>query len=479
MPRMTENSTLLDPTHFPRRRPDLTEPPAIRTPPKILLPHHLQPGNPAQATNAARSLSEFIADQLKRVRKRGRPKRHPYSTKPLDTRLWFDERHYAAWTTNGELVTIELRRPGYGASPVRLAAEEEILLLKAANRLIDQMISLYPGDSLATGTVFRFIPDFRLELALQAAHARALADETELDHELSEEEAPTGTVHPLKKSRFRPLGNFIIYRDSPPAAGQPLFAIDTLGKAVPSAFEDRRQASRYINTRTRRGQLPEGCRAARVLARAMVSTIVRDGFRRPRSSQKFIEQVRLEPRLVDSELEVVWLPRYKQGKDGSWHLEEFKAKRTVRHGVTRRILAALQSCSAQAMRMLEQEEIASHINEPRRFEESSVLLDLQPAMDRAQRRLPSPWREQLGLDGIPYWSDLHQNAKTLVEDDQAHWIRAPFEYGRPLRSRLVELRIDDLAGLLEEHGLEIEFWLISDEIGGEPRWVLPLKLASR
>ena len=64
-----------------------------------------------------------------------------------------------------------------------------------------------------------------------------------------------------------------------------------------------------------------------------------------------------------------------------------------------------------------------------------------------------------------------------IENETGHWIRAPFEFGKPgpdgLRSRIVELRIDDLAALLEDHGLEIEFFMVMDEVGGEPRWVLP------
>ena len=42
-----------------------------------------------------------------------------------------------------------------------------------------------------------------------------------------------------------------------------------------------------------------------------------------------------------------------------------------------------------------------------------------------------------------------------------------------MRSRIVELRIDDLAGLIEEYGAEMEFWLIAETVGGEAGWVLP------
>jgi hypothetical protein len=95
---------------------------------------------------------------------------------------------------------------------------------------------------------------------------------------------------------------------------------------------------------------------------------------------------------------------------------------------------------------------------------------------RAERRLPAPWRAKIGLADLTFgspWLALRDQAGLAVENETGHWIRAPFEFGKPARSQLVELRIDDLAGLLEDHGMELEFWMITDSGGGDPRWVLP------
>ena len=68
-------------------------------------------------------------------------------------------------------------------------------------------------------------------------------------------------------------------------------------------------------------------------------------------------------------------------------------------------------------------------------------------------------------------------AQPVEGKKMGHWLRAPFEVGKPhtdgLRSRLVELHIDDLAGLLGQHGTKLVFWLIKDGVGEDPRWVLP------
>ncbi len=73
---------------------------------------------------------------------------------------------------------------------------------------------------------------------------------------------------------------------------------------------------------------------------------------------------------------------------------------------------------------------------------------------------------------------LRDKAHCPTIEDEGHWIRAPFEVGKPhvdgLRSRLVELRIDDLAGLVEVFGMEMEFWMVKDSVNAGPRWVLPV-----
>jgi hypothetical protein len=148
---------------------------------------------------------------------------------------------------------------------------------------------------------------------------------------------PSG-VRRLRKSRFRPEGNFIVYRELPVEAGEPDFVVDTLGISVFPAFEDRSKARRFIATRTRRGLLPDGCRVARVVKCAKVRPVVWDGFRRPRDIEMFIEQIRREPRLVMPALHVEWLPRYQRGEDNGWRLQGFKVRRTVRHKLNQTLL---------------------------------------------------------------------------------------------------------------------------------------------
>jgi hypothetical protein len=118
------------------------------------------------------------------------------------------------------------------------------------------------------------------------------------------------------------------------------------------------------------------------------------------------------------------------------------------------------------------------IHEGRELEEQ--LWEFDRVAKRAERRLPASWQAKIGLAdatfGVP-WPTLRDQAGVAVENESGHWIRAPFEFGKPgpdgLRSRTVELQINDLAGLLNEHGAEFEFWMVMDKVGGDPRWVLP------
>jgi hypothetical protein len=480
-------------------------------------------GGPRQVANAARPLSEFIREQLTKARRNTR-KRRPLSTPPIDTRLWLDDQWFAAWTLAGHLVTIEEAKPGQGAMPVRLATQDEIHDLLAGNRFIPTAISLYPGDDVSTGNVTRFFPDHRLEQALVAALARALEDERERARRY--EEPPltpreTCGFKPNKRSRFRPDGNFIVYREAAPELGLRDFVIDTLGGYVPTAFGDRRKAERFVRKHVRRRRLPDGCKIARVLACAKVRPVVRPGFRRPRKLQTFIEQIRKEPRIVKAELNVEWLPRYRQGANGEWGLEEFKIRRTVRQGVNRMVLNELREASIDAARIVEEAQIRRAVEpagpvvgneaidktlrklrhvtwvdqdmvdemEVGRQQDLANFHVMQEGRDleeqlrpfdrvarRAERRLPAPWQARIGLEDLTFgspWLALRDQAGMAVENETGHWIRAPFEFGKPVRSQLVELRIDDLAELLENHGVELEFWMITDEVGGEPQWVLP------
>jgi hypothetical protein len=137
-----------------------------------------------------------------------------------------------------------------------------------------------------------------------------------------------------------------------------------------------------------------------------------------------------------------------------------------------------------ALKELRQEDLANLqlIKAGKLLEEQ--LHPLTKIAQRAERRLPAPWKNGVGLNDPfgPCWPVLHEKAGTPVEHEAGHFIRAPQEFGKPaadgLRSRMVELRIDDLAGLLEVCGGAIEFWMITDEVGGEPRWVLPMAVCS-
>jgi hypothetical protein len=137
-----------------------------------------------------------------------------------------------------------------------------------------------------------------------------------------------------------------------------------------------------------------------------------------------------------------------------------------------------------ALKELRQEDLANLqlIKAGKHLEEQ--LHPLTKIAQRAERRLPEPWKNGVGLNDPfgPCWPVLHEKAGTPVEHEAGHFIRAPQEFGKPaadgLRSRMVELRIDDLAGLLAECGGVIEFWMINDEVGGEPRWVLPMAVCS-
>jgi hypothetical protein len=240
--------------------------------------------------------------------------------------------------------------------------------------------------------------------------------------------------------------------------------------------------------------------------------------------------VRKEPRFVLPNLHVEWFPRYLQGEDGVWRIQSFKLKRTVRHKVGRVLLDDLRETCVDAARVVEEREIrravdpqpptvgnttiddllrqmrsltwvdgrmVDELQEGRRqdLEHERVIreareLDRQLRRHtrvayRAHRRLPAEWRARIGMDaerasGV-HWPTLRDLAGVAVENESTHWIRAPFEFGRPgpdgLRSRIVEQRVDDLAGLLEEHGSQLEFWMVQDAVGGDPRWVLPAPIA--
>ncbi len=460
------------------------QPPHQRQPAKIRVDRLHKSGDPRQASNATQPLSEFISAQLTKLHDRGTRRRRPLSAQPVDHRLWLNEDHYAAWTMDGDLVTIETPKPGFGSSRVRLATRGELRDLLAVNRLIESVISLYPGDSLEAGTVSRHIPHHDLQQALQKALDQALCTEAKLAKTTSNDEPLRNTdkqsMKRLKKSRFRPGGSFIVYRSPSPSSEAPPFAIEQLGCLAPEAFEDRRKAERYIAKHTRRGKLPEGCRVARVLATVKARPVARSGFTLPREPEALIDLIRKEPRIIQPELHLEWLPRFVQADDGEWRPQQFKNARTVRNGLQTALLDRLRGLTTHASEAIEDLEVRNRLKIPNPYDNFAANIE-EPARVafRAQRRLPRSWQESIGLHDVglgPDWHELRERSFFQPSTEAGHWLRAPFEFGRPhidrLRSRLVELRIDDLANLLELFGLELEFWLIKESTTANPRWVL-------
>ncbi len=511
-------------------------PPCNNTPPKILVPSLLRPGDSKQATNSARPMSEFIHSQQDKLKKRGKPRGQPLSASPP---LWLDGNRYAALTMCGRLVTVENPRPENGNKGpwVRLATQEEICRLMAVNRLIPTVIALYKGDSLEkTPTVTRYKAHFHLGTALQAALARSMEIERAITEQVAREETaqaaqqkPKPPVARRKKSQFKPDGSFIIFHPATKQDGLPPYAIKIPGCPVPEAFEDCRKADRYIAKRRNHIHLPPGCQTARVMARAKVQPVFRKVLTSlPRDPEKLLEMIRREPRIVLPELHMEWQPRFAQGEDGEWDPQPFRNKGTVRHKVRHNLLVELQETSAETARLIEDleireivepkrstpqaircrksaakmrksswiypeiadevEQLADDLNEQDRLkkiagETSAVINGAKKVADKAQRSLPQDWNVDMNLNALETskdWQELSQRSQTASKVDDGHWIRAPIEVrglnGSRPQGRLVELRIDDLVGLLEQFGMEIEFWLIKDSTDAAPRWALPVRL---
>ncbi len=461
---------------FPPRLPSSSTAAEPRLPktPKIVIPNLLKQGDAKQATNAARPLSEFIRGQQEKLdqRPRGR-RRRPLSAPSIDNRLWPTEHSYAAWTICGQLVTIEDPQPGQGSPKVRLAEREEIRQLLAVNRLISTVIALYQGDDFSEGGVTRYMLHNDLGKALGAALGSALEFEASISLEHGEvpeqrpRSVPKKGFKPLKKSRFHPLGNFIIYQEPSSEDNLPDYAIKLFLLPVPKAFETKRQAERYIHKHVRHGNLPEACKIARVLRRALVTPIMRRGFKRPRDPEHFLEMVRRDPRVIQSELKVEWLPRCRQGADGIWRLEEQRNRSTVRHGVRHRLREDLLSEAERLVNGFKDQEIRRSLGEG--FEEVEGLDRAMQLAFRSERVLPMNVKHRLGIADWtlgPEWPELHRRAGESPEGWGGHWIRAPFECGKPhtdgLRSRIVEFPIEDLAELLMRNSRGSEFWLIQE-----------------
>lgn len=470
-------------------QPSPSPPATPRQPPKILVPNLLTTPSLKHSTNAARTMSEFVAAQQDKLRQRPKPKRRPLSATPIDARLWLDEHRYAAWTMDGHLVSIEDRHPR--PPIVRLTTEDDRRQLFAINRLIDVVIALYPGDSLENASVVtRYMAHNDLEAALRAAFQRAIEGEQRLAEEQAKiESPPPNSEEPKsprgprkKKSRFHPLGSFVLH--APPADDDPPFAI-RLPLGVSRAFEDRRKAVRYLAKKANRDRLAD-CQIARVLQAVTATPVFRKGIEIPRAAEQRIALIRKEPRIVEPDLHLELIPRFVQGDDREWQPQEFKLKRTVRHRLRLVLLEQLRQTSAEQAPLIEDEQIRNSIGVGLR---AGVDLDewrrTMRVAQRAERILPKQWRQAVGLpdcDIGPYWPGLNKQVHS-PPPSEGHWIRAPIEFGElhpdGLRARLVELRIDDLAGVLERFGMTLTFWMIKDSTTAKPRWVLPVTTMER
>lgn len=440
----------------------------------------LREGDAAAAARAAGSLAEFVARQQGQVVTLGRRERGG-STKrrAADLRLWLDDGHWLAWTICGELVSVEEIEPGStrGSPEVRRLRPDELPDVFAANRLIPTVIALYRGDSLDRGAVWRYIAHHDLKRAIGAALARAQAEEQRLAAaamrvveapraQQQRERSPRAT-----KTRHHPLGNFIVYRRPRPDEGLPDYAAVLELPPVPDAFPDRRSASRFVAKMPRLGLDPVGLIVARVIGSVEVKPVWWAGIQVPREPDEIVDLIRREPRVVLPELNAAWLPRYEQDEDGLWQLEKVLKRGTVRH---RHKQILLQRVTGEGRRFA----AAIQENDIRRCvgaEETCVDVPLH-LVHQAERRLPEAWLGQLGMERESLGPDWQRLASVGPVADEGHWLRAPCEHGRAhvdgQRRRIVELRISDLAGLLEVAGMRPRFLLVKESTREAPRWAL-------
>ncbi|CAE7338842.1 unnamed protein product [Symbiodinium sp. KB8] len=442
-----------------------------------------RPGDPLQASRAASSLLEFVERQIaklnaKEARLRGK-RRHPHR------RLWLDHSHWLAWTMCGELVVVEELEPGSGrGSPeVRRLELEEYPDVFAADRLVTDVIALYQGDSLDDGPVWRYMAHHDHRGALTAALARAQAEEARLQS-AAEPAAPateaaqkpaSRTKRPATKTRHDPRGNYILYRRPRPDEGLPDYAAVLQLPPVPAAFPDTRSAKRFIKKMPRLGLDPEGLVIARVMAEVEAQPVFRSGLRLPRDPEELLELIRKEPRIVLPELNAAWVPRYELHDDGQWRKQVFQVRRTVRTGWHDVILRDLGDHVNEAAPISEENQVRRALGEPEFVTDDGAALTL---MQKAARRLPTTWLERLEMvpGGLqPPLRVLQAKSYSPPSSEEGHWLRAPYEFRDPDAVRpqrqLVELRIDDIAGLLEFGGLRLRFLLVRGVVGGGVRWM--------
>lgn len=460
--------------------------PHVAPPRRQLVSELRRLGDGRQASAAAATLAEFVEAQ--RGLAASAPRRSPRRTAVAgDDRLWLDPQHWLAWTICGELVVVEEIEPGSmrGSPEIRRLSPAEFAAVFAPNRLISNVIALYPGDNLNRGAVWRYLAHFDLRKALHAALARAKSLTPPPTVSSSPPPASPQMRRPRtatpRKTRHHPLGNFIAFRRPRADEGLPDFAAILQLPPVPVAFPDRRSALRYLHGARLLETPADGLVVARVLGSVEVQLRWRDGFRAPTDAADVVATIRREPRVVLPELVAAWLPRYVLSPEGEWHLERTSKRGTVRARVNEVLLQRVREEGRRVAHLIEENSIRRTVGEPETPIEQHLSAAIR-VVQRAERRLPKVWRDQIGVaeDSLgPDWSTL---AAAPAVAEGGHWLRAPVEHGYPhadgQRRWLVELRIDDLAGLVEVAGLRPQFLLLKDSTLARPRWALPVQPAT-
>jgi hypothetical protein len=436
-------------------------------------------------------------------------RRQRLGTEVHDDHVWITTDTFAAWTVDGRLVAIREPSPQHGRQThrVTLISVEQRRILFQFDVLAPTVIALYAGDSL-TGSqpVTRFVWDYRLEAAHRAARLLFEAEQREIEERERERrrleaaerepEPPVPKARILgrpkhRKTRFHPDGNFVVMHPVAPDHDLPPFAV-TVPLMDRKANRDRQHAKRAIE-RVRRAGLCENLVAVRVLGAVDVRPRFRKDVRLPRGGGARLEMLRLEPRIVEVEMDVAWLPRFRPDEFGRWTLEELQHRAAVPVNYRRRLLREVQRKSVETVHkldaMLLERTIGYDALRNPTDQRGDGIDEAFELIRHAERRLPAVWREQLGIaqESLgPDWraiAAMREGAPSIEDAACGHWLRATHEHAvghrsdgekRPAAYRLVELCIDDLPGLVELAGWSWTFWLIKDSTSSRPRWVLPL-----
>src|SRR6185436_876087 len=119
-------------------------------------------------------------------------------------------------------------------------------------------------------------------------------------------------------------------------------------------------------------------------------------IRVPREPQAILELIRREPRVVMPELKAAWLSRYVQADDGSWQQECVQKRGTVRTRWNEILLRRVTDDGRRLARALEENEIRQRAGSEE-VSLDALLTDTMQVVQRAERRLPAAWLDQLGM----------------------------------------------------------------------------------